>query len=135
VADRPADGITLSLRDGVLIATRGLGDDLMSADVAGDLAMLRGAGANDYYPHIRSYLDGEDQTVFRGHQCRRTGLARATIRIGGAAPAARRIETHCTSPQDAFTNIYWLDGTGGVIKSRQWISPMIGYMETERVPR
>ena len=129
------DGITLSLRDGVLVATRGLGDDLMSADVSGDLAMLRGTGGNGYYPHIRSYLDGEDQTVFRGYQCRRTGRARTTLRIDGAAYAAQRIEVQCTSPRHAFTNVYWLGEAGSVLKSRQWISPAVEYMETERVMR
>lgn len=129
------DGITLSLQGGVLIATRGLGDDLMSADVAGDVAMLRGTGGGGYYPHIRTYLDGEDQTVFRSYQCRRTGQARTTLQIDGAARAARRIAARCTSPRHEFTNVYWLDATGTVLKSRQWISPAMQYMETERVLR
>ena len=129
------DGITLSLRDGVLVATRGLGYDLMSADVSGDLAVLRGTGGDGYYPHIRSYLDGEDQTVFRAYQCRRTGRERTTLKIDGAAHAAQRIEVQCTSPRDAFTNIYWLGEAGSVLKSRQWISQAVEYMETARVMR
>ena len=129
------DGITLSLQGGVLVATRGLGDDLMSADVGGDVAMLRGTGDAGYYPHIRSYLDGEDQTVFRSYQCRRAGQARTTLRIDGAARPARRIEVQCTSPRHDFTNIYWLDDRGTLLKSRQWISPAMQYMETERVLR
>jgi len=123
------DGITLSFRHGVLVATRGLGADLMSADVDTTLAMLRGAtyGATEggYYPHIRTYLDGENRTVFTSYQCRRA-TADAT---------ARRIEERCVSPGGAFTNIYWLDGAGAVIKSRQWVGPVIEYMETERVMR
>jgi hypothetical protein len=126
------DGITLAFRDGVLTGTRGLGDDLMSADVSGDLAMLRGVGANEYHPHIRAYLDGEDQTVYRSYQCRRTAQGRETTRD---AATARRIGMLCTSPRDSFTNVYWLNGAGDVTKSRQWVSPTIGYMETERVAR
>jgi hypothetical protein len=39
---RTGRGQTLSFRDGVLVATRSLGNDLMSADVAGTQAALRG---------------------------------------------------------------------------------------------
>lgn len=126
------DGITLSFRDGVLVATRGLNGDLMSADVAGHLAILRSPEAKGYHPHIRSYLDGEDQTVFRSYQCRRVSPTGPAVGTGGGK---RRIEIGCTSPLDSFTNVYWLTGAGAVTKSRQWISPSIGYMETERVAR
>lgn len=121
------DGITLSFRSGVLVATRGLGDDLMSADVNGTLAMLRGTDEATHYPHIRSYLDGEDRTVFRSFQCRRDARAEA-------APA-RRITERCASPHGETTNTYWLDQTGEITRSRQWVSPAIAYMETERLPR
>lgn len=127
------DDITLSFRGGSLIATRGLGDDLMSADVAGRLEMLRNARFADesgYYPHIRSYLDGEDRTVFRGYQCRHVQQTQTGADRDGAL---RRIEELCISPTDRFTNVYWLDPEGAVIRSRQWISPTIEYMETARV--
>jgi hypothetical protein len=129
------DGITLSLQGGVLVATRGLGDDLMSADVEGDVAILLGTGDMGYYPHIRSYLDGEDQTVFRSYQCRRAGQTRTTLRIDGTARPTRRIEVQCTSPRHDFTNVFWSDNRGKLLKSRQWISPTMQYMETERVLR
>ncbi|WP_372675383.1 YjbF family lipoprotein [Aquicoccus sp.] len=134
------DGITLSFRRGSLIATRGLGDDLMSADVDGRLEMLRNSrdpGEHGYYPHIRSYLDGEDRTVFRSYQCRRVAQTQAgtEAEAGITSGQLRRIEELCVSPVDRFTNVYWLDPGGTVIRSRQWISPMLEYMETTRVPR
>ena len=129
------DGITLSFRRGVLVATRGLGDDLMSADVEGDINLLRGRGGDGYYPHIRSYLDGENQTVFRSYQCRRTGQAPTSVKVSDQVTSARRIEVLCVSQGDEFANIFWLDGTGRVIKSRQWVSTAVQYMETERIPR
>lgn len=129
------DGITLTLRGGVLSATRGLGDDLMSADVAGSVAMLRGGGGDGYYPQIRTHLDGEYQTEFRAYQCRREGAARQQVGVGGRTRAATRIEERCVSPDEGFTNIYWLDDAGTVIRSRQWIGPVIEYMETETILR
>ena len=135
------DGITLSFRGGSLIATRGLGDDLMSADVDGRLEMLRDVGAAGYYSHIRSYLDGEDRTVFHSYQCRpatqtQTGTeSEAEADRNGTSRRLRRIEELCVSSVDRFTNVYWQDLDGTIIRSRQWVSPMIEYMETTRVPR
>jgi len=121
------DGITLSFRSGVLVATRGLGDDLMSADPSGTLAMLRGPTGAAQYPHIRSYLDGEDRTVFRSFQCRREARS--------GTGAARQVVERCISTDVEVTNTYWLDAAGEIVRSRQWVSPTVDYMETERLPR
>ncbi|RBI67862.1 hypothetical protein DQW77_17250 [Roseovarius sp. TE539] len=129
------DGITLTFREGVLAQTRGLGQDVMTSDVTNTLAMLRGAPGDGYYPQFRSYLDGEDRTVFRTYQCRRTGRTDRQVTIDQTPLRLHRIEETCTSPRTRFTNIYWLDGNGTVMKSRQWINPSIGAMETERVLR
>ena len=47
----------------------------------------------------------------------------------------QRTEIACISPDHAFNNVFWVDGTGLVVKSRQWISPAMQYMDTERVAR
>jgi hypothetical protein len=114
------DGITLSMRQGLLVATRGLGDDLMSAEVDGVLALLRGASGEGPVPHIRSRLDGEDRTEFRSYQCRRDA--------GGTDAGLRRVEVLCISPQDRFTNTYWLNSAGAVIRS-----PALGHLESTRI--
>lgn len=129
------DGITVTFRGGVLIATRGLGDDLMSSDVQNTLAMLRGTVSSQYYPQIRSYLDGENQTLFRSYQCRRSDLSVQQTRIGTITRSLTRVTEDCVSPDNETTNTYWLDPTGAVLKSRQWVRPDIGYMETEYVRR
>lgn len=129
------DGITLSFRQGVLVATRGLADDLMSADVTGDLTLLHGRGEGGYQPHVRSYLDGEDRTVFRAYQCLRAGARPARAGPGGQTTRLRRVEISCTSPGHEFTNVFLLDGAGRVVESRQWISPKLQYMDTERLAR
>lgn len=121
------DGITLSLQEGMLIGTRGLGDDLMTADVTGLLALVRGRAGEGPVPHIRSRLDGEDRTVFRSYQCKRDAVTRDAD--------LRRVEVLCISPLDRFSNIYWLTDTGAMARSRQWISPRLGHMETTLVSR
>jgi len=126
------DGITLSFRDGLLVGTRGLGDDLMSADVAGTQAMLRAPATDLYHLHVRSYLDGEDRTLYRRYHCREAGRTVSDLNIGGETRPTRRIAVDCTAPDGAMSNVYWLDRAGEIVKSRQWVSPAVGYMETER---
>jgi hypothetical protein len=114
------DGITLSMQDDVLIGTRGLGEDLMSADAEGILALLHGPAGADPVEHYRSHLDGEDQTVFRTYHCFREA----------ETPDAnlRRIEIRCSAPHNTFTNSFWLDASGVIARSRQWVSPSQDYM-------
>lgn len=125
------DGITLSFRDGLLIGTRGLGDDLMSADVEGTQAMLRAPATDLYHLHVRTYLGGEDQTLYRRYHCRETGRADSDLSVAGETRRTRRIEVSCTAPEGELTNIYWVDRSGGIVKSRQWVSPAVGYMDVE----
>lgn len=127
------DGITVSFRRGVLIATRGLGDDLMSSDVDHTLAMLSGSLPQADYPQVRSYLDGEDQTQFQTYQCRRTDLSTQQTKLGAVTRDLRHVTELCTSTEGDVSNSYWLDATGAVVKSRQWVAPNVGYMETEYV--
>jgi len=129
------DGITLTFLAGVLTATRGLGEDLMSSDASGTVRMLAGHLGDAYYPMIRSYLDGEDQTRFPAYQCRRSEETTHQINVGDTAISARRIEEVCVSPDHRFTNIYWLDDARTLMRSRQWVSHTIGHMVTERVMR
>lgn len=129
------DGVGLSFRGGVLVASRGLGYDLMSADVDGTLALLKGSGDGGYYPVIRAYLDGEDRTQFRGFQCRRATADGTAGAVGRLPGAARRIDERCVSPDRRVTNTYWLDAAGRVIGSRQWVGPGTEYMETELIVR
>lgn len=127
------DGVSLSFRSGVLTATRGLGQDLMSADVANTLAALRGAHQG-YYTRFHSGLDGEHQTGFRAFQCRITRRAAERIAIFEHVHAVTRVDETCLSPGLEISNSYWL-GDGIMWKSKQWVSPFAGYLLTERLVR
>ncbi|EAQ03081.1 hypothetical protein OB2597_13093 [Pseudooceanicola batsensis HTCC2597] len=103
------DQISFSLRRGILIASRGLGNDLMSADVSGVLARIRAGSGRAVRVH--TYLDGEDQLVDHRFDC-----------------AYSRAETgevleRCEGPTASFTNRYTLNRAGGIAVSVQWISP------------
>lgn len=131
---RTGQNQTLSLNDGVLIATRGLGHDLMSADVAGTLAALAG-GPQSGYPRLLSYLDGEGQTVFRAMLCEmRPAVADPVVSFGLTFPATRRDET-CATTGQTVTNRYWIGTDGAMRRSEQWIGPDLGTLAIEQLTR
>lgn len=132
---RSGDDVSLSLDHGVVVATRGLGHDLMSADVADTRAVLDGTDEGTDYTRIHSYLDGEYQVVFRAFRCRKDVEAATTVEIVQQTHAVTRIEESCFSDQGNIANSFFLGADGTVWKSKQWISPALGYMETELLVR
>lgn len=129
------DKISLSFDEGVLTATRGLGSDLMSAQIAETRRMLAGAGSTGPYPRLHGYLDGEHRHRFKSYLCRRDSAHRETITLVGATHEVIRITETCTAPDVAFTNRYWRGLDGVIWKSRQWVGAETGYVETELLKR
>lgn len=129
------DRVSLSLDQGLVTATRGLGEDLMSADNSGTKAMLAGQLGDAYYVKLHSYLDGEYQTAFRSFQCRRSGEHRETVEIFERQYSTIRIDEVCVTPGYEITNSYWRGTDGFLWKSRQWLSPSLKYLVTEQLFR
>jgi hypothetical protein len=108
------DGISMTYRSGVLVGTRGLGFDLMDADVAEVLSGIR--NRSDGAIRIHRYLNGEEQVVLRSFICDYAG--------GGT------VTETCYSDGLQMTNTYTMSG-GHITSSRQWISPEQGYIRLE----
>lgn len=122
------DGISLTFRDGLLQATRGLGQDLMSTDLDEvHAAVLRGAPRA---VRIQRYLDGESYTRLRSQVCdyrRAPGTAELAT---GPIPATHVTES-CASPDREVENHYWIDRAGTIRKSVQWVGEDVGYLHSE----
>ena len=104
------DSISISLRDGILIGTRGLGFDLMVADISAVApAIAAGAGQGT---RTHRYLDGEDQIRVVTYDCRyqRENDAVTEICDGGGLP---------------FRNHYM------GMRTVQWVSPRNGALVIE----
>lgn len=127
---RTADNVSLSFDDGILVATRGLGHDLMSADVSGTRASLAGRPGN--YERFHSYLDGEGQTTLRAFICAMAPPVTETITILGRSQTTQRHDESCNSLGLATQNTYWTAG-GTLWASRQWVGPVVEEMATERL--
>ena len=125
------EGDSLTLRDGVVIATRGLGDDLMGA-TSGQVyqGLVSGGGRT---VRIHDYLDGEDQIVRREYACELATLRSETIEIYERNHQTRLISETCTGDSGGFRNLYWIDAAGMIWQSRQWISARVGAVDIQKL--
>lgn len=123
------DGTSFTLRDGVLIQTRGLGNDLMSSQAPSVGQLLQNGGT-----HQRQYffLGENDQPTRRTYDCTVTVKGRETIEIFAKSHAVTRVAEECSRPQGSITNEFWIEGTM-IRKSQQWTSGLVGVIEFERV--
>lgn len=125
------EGNSLILQNGVAVATRGLGNDLMGADLAQVYpALVRGSGSA---MRIHDYLGGEDQIVRTSYQCEITTLRSAVIEIFQRRHETRVVREACTGDAGRFTNLYWIDAVGRIWQSRQWVSARVGAVEFQRL--
>ena len=123
------DGVGLTFRSGVLVATRGLGDDLLAADVE-DILMSLDRGAQDIV-RIYDYLGGEDQVIRRSYVCSAVINGREDIVIICETRRTTRITETCVGPDAEFTNTYWRAANGTMLQSNQYISDDVGILETQ----
>lgn len=112
------DRVSLSFQEGILVATRGLGFDLMNADVAETRNALRGGAGTAQRRHRT--LGGDNSVKARTYDCQ---ISR---------DAQSRVIEACSGADDTFQNTYVVDGKGQIIFSRQWISKQRGYIRIER---
>ena len=125
------DGISVTFENGILVATRGLGPDLMAAEASGLNAALRqGAGE---YTRTHEYLDGNDQIVRQSYVCRVTRAGSETITVVERRYDTVKYAENCSSGGQSFENLYWRDESGVTRKSRQLVSPPVGYLDSERL--
>lgn len=117
------DGITLAMRDGVLVSTRGLPPDLMSSQVPSARTIASGDAS-----YMRSYqiLDGADQTQSLRYECHLRSEGQETLEIAGRRHATRVIDEVCLGDGSVFENRFWIDRSGKIRQSRQWTGTSVG---------
>ena len=128
------DGVSLAMNGPLLVATRGLGFDLMQVDGRGTLSALAG-GRRDDYPRIHAYLDGENRTLFRAFRCVMTEGRPETIRSFGLERRTLRHEETCYSTGAPVVNVFWIGADGTPWRTLQWVGPDVGPILTETLTR
>jgi hypothetical protein len=124
------DKISLSLRNGIVVATRGLGDDLMSAAVP-KTTQLQSVGTT--YQRSHTVLDGEDKPVAQSFDCQVRNRVAEQITVLERSYATQHVTEACSGPSGQFENEYWLQTGENIRKSRQFISKSVGYVVIEHL--
>lgn len=115
-----ANGVSIVTRGGIVIATRGLGNDVMASDVSGSRAAVASKSAgSDSYARTQRYLNGEGQLTSLNLRC-------------SARRTSARLEETCTTPQTTITNWYQTK-SGNTVASKQWLGPDLGYALLQRL--
>lgn len=112
--------ISISFDGPVMVATRGFGADLMSAD-AGALPDLLAARQPGQYMRTVRYLDGENRTISYPVQC--------DLKSDGNDVFVE----YCGSPYQEFRNIFELSKSGELSTSIQWHGPENSYLTIRRL--
>lgn len=123
-------GFTATYRDGLLVATRGLGSDLMASDTGQVRAMLAQGGGQAQ--RAVDFLDDFDRIETVRFACEIAAQGREVVDLGLRQPELAKYEETCSSPKLVFTNIYWLDGAGEILQSRQFVSQTVAYLRSNR---
>ncbi|MFK7939504.1 MAG: YjbF family lipoprotein [Roseovarius sp.] len=120
-----ADRRSVTTRHGLLTATRGLNQDLMSSDVSQTLSLLK-ARQSGSATRVQRYLNGEDQIFEIRVTCAVSKGGQTQVQIGEINRTATEMTERCDSPERSFTNIYRVDGSGRVLQSVQWLNDFYG---------
>lgn len=129
-----ADGATITFDRGLLIASRGMGDDIM----AGRSQMPAWSKINNEAKYLRQfvYLSGNNQLINKKFKCViKKSDHWKNIVIWGAPFNVVLFEEQCIEKNNMINNLYLIDRLGIVRKSYQYHSATIGYIVTERLER
>ncbi len=129
---KSSDNALVFLRNGVVVGTRGVGGDIISADAALTVrALANRASASGVREYILS--DGDVTTTRMQFRCTVTVAERGSVTVVNQRFNATRMQEACIGGPTGdlrIDNEYWVeDSTGLVRKSRQWVGLKSGYFE------
>jgi hypothetical protein len=124
-----SSGVSITFENGIVVATRGLVRDLMAADVSEVPAAIRSGGGEARRRH--EFLTNMDRISTELLQCRIVSQGPETIERLKTKRNTTRFEEKCSGEGLQFTNVYWINGAGAVIRSLQAISPQAGYLQID----
>lgn len=116
------------LQNGVLIGTKGIGNDLGSVDASATVRALKSrrntTGEKIYY--LRRDDNSEAQIRL---QCEITNVGSESIEVIERRYSTTHMREVCSNRSGRITNDFWVDSqTGAIRKSRQWGGPELGYV-------
>lgn len=126
------DRRTITEKQGMISATRGLGADLMSANLDESLALVQARRAGTVSrSHV--YLDGENAEVTLHLSCTIDATGNQNLAIGEIKTSTTTVRERCKGGGQAFENTYQVAPTGRIVQSRQWLGPQNGYFTVQKL--
>lgn len=127
---RTGDNAQIALRAGVIVGTKGLGNDLQGSDMRGSVRTVLGNDADEWTGAI-TYIDGAPEAHTIPLECVSQTPERTTIEIVELTYTVDHLRETCFTDSDIVINEYWVDPRDRTVwQSRQWIGPEIGYVRT-----
>lgn len=120
------NGFSVSYQDGIMIATRGLGEDLLAASVSGIRESIRAGGGEGRRVHDR--IGDLNQIVQESFECTVSAGEPEEINLGLRTVQTRKYAEICLSSRLQFTNNYWIDDQGEIVTSLQFVTEEVGYI-------
>jgi hypothetical protein len=121
--------ISITVENGVLVATRGLPRDLMGSDVSQVWSALQAGGGVARRHH--EFIDDQDNISARQLECNVALKGPEVLERLGQKVETMRFEEQCRAEELGFTNIYWLGRSGAIVRSLQAVSPDAGYLQID----
>jgi Group 4 capsule polysaccharide lipoprotein gfcB, YjbF len=129
------DNVALYLQQGFVVGTRGLGLDMMSADVSQSAALVLSRRSGQVQ-RFMSFLDGNDQVAVRSYVCDIESRGARQLDLGTGMVTTELMQERCTNPDQTFQNLYWIEAsTGQIAQSRQWAGDFSGPLAIRRAQR
>lgn len=122
--------LSVTTQNGVMVATRGFPRDLMAAEVDDVMRALIAGGGSATRTH--ETLSGTDQIVTQTFACTVALQGREIIGILDRQIGTEVFAETCQSDRLAFTNRYWIDESGRMVRSLQAIAPDSGYVQLDK---
>lgn len=128
------DGATITFDKGILIASRGMGDDVMSGHT--EMPSWDSIGKIKNYNRSLSYLHLDNKIFTRNLNCViEKEKSSVMLTIFEANFLTNRYSEICTDIFGEISNIYFVDSKMILRKSKQYHSDTIGYIVTERAEK
>ena len=128
-----ADGATITLENGILKASRGMGDDLMGSSSSMPPWSKINKKTDSYIREI-DHMTGNNQISKRIFSCNiEKTSGRELINVWDINFKVAKFEEYCFDSNFTFKNIYYVDSQGIVRRSSQYHSDTSGFIMIERL--
>lgn len=120
-----AAGQSVTAKRGLVIATRGLGQDLIATEAHGTAKLIAQRTAGSAQRRME-YLNGAGETVTLRFDCQIKRDRIEPIDSGVIKTTGRLMVEDCNGAGGSFRNTYLVANDGYILSSRQWLHPQLG---------